>query len=271
VRKVNNTEGCEELTLIVAFKGKISRDSDTEGIVVASDTQATSMLKEPVQKIFQLGNLPILAGGSGSISLVRHTISHLDNIFVKSQRKLGRKMACRDFDGIINSNVELCLRKIVKSHLDVIEQDSLSLILGFSDKTNVRLYQVQSDGVPMRMDENPGYCCVGKGYSTGGGLLIQQFYSSDLSLIQLTMLALYTISQVSKVDYSVGSEIEARFNFGGNVMNPKKELLRERLELRSENIRRVWNLLESEDISFERSFSKAVGKREFRDIIKNMK
>ena len=255
------------LTLIVALKGRITRDSNTQGIVVASDTQVTSYIKQPMQKVFQLGNLPILVGGSGSVSLSRHTVFCLKKVFLGFREKLRKEAGCEDFDVVVNSSIKSCLREIVKSHSDIIEQSGFSLILGFSDATDVRLYEVQTDGVPMRMDDNPGYCCVGSGYSTGGSLLIQQFYSGDLTLYQLTMLASYIISQVSSVDPNVGSIAEIRFGFGGKVIKPKGKIVQERLELRSETMKKVWNLLESEDLEFERKFNKAFEKDKFRKVI----
>jgi len=219
------------LTLIVALKSKIARRSSTKGIVIASDTQVTSDVKQPMQKVFQLSTLPILVGGAGSVSLSRHTIFRLEKLFLDFRRKLGREMACKDFDNIVNSDVELCLREIVKSHSDIIKHSSLGFVLGFSDTNNARLYEVQNDGIPMRMDDNPGYCCIGSGYSNGGSLLIQQFYSDDLTIQQLTRLASYIVSQVSSVDPDVGDMAEIRFSFGGKVMKPTKELYQERLEL----------------------------------------
>lgn len=252
-----------DLTLIVALRGRIARDSRTPGIVVASDTQVTSDIKQSMQKVFQLSSLPILVGGAGSFSLSRHIVFRLEKLFLDSQKKLQREMMCKDFDTIVNSKAELCLRKIVMSHPDIIEHSRLNLVIGFSDEKDVRLYQVQSDGVPVRMDDSPGYCCVGSGYSTGGSLLIQQFYSDDLTLLQLTRLAAHTISQVSIVDPTVGNVAQIRFGFGGKVVKPKEELFKERLELRSDTMKRVWNLLENEDKEFERDFNKCVRKKSF--------
>lgn len=256
------------MTLIVALKGRITRDSNIQGIVVASDTQVTSYIKQPMQKVFQLSSLPILIGGAGLVSLSRHTIFCLKKVFSGFRKELRKKTACEDFDVVVNSNIKSVLREIVKSHSDIIEQSSFSLVLGFSDATDVRLYEVQNDGVPMRMDDNPGYCCIGSGCSTGGSLLIQQFYSGDLTLYQLTVLASYIISQVNSIDPNVGSMTKIRFGFGGKVIKPKEKIVQERLELRSETMKKVWNLLESGDLEFERRFNKAFEKDKIRKVIK---
>ena len=258
------------LTLVVALRGRIARDSDTEGIVVASDTQVTSDVKQSMQKVFQLSNLPVLVGGAGSVSLSRHAISRLEKLFQGFREKLGREMTCEDFDLLVNSDVELCLREIVKSHSDIIESSGLGFVLGFSDSSNVRLYEVQSDGVPMRMDANPGYCCIGSGYSRGGSLLIQQYYSDDLTLYRLMVLASYIISEVARVDFSVGSWTQIMLNFGGKVMKPTKDIVKERLKLRSETMKKTWNLLENEDMSFEKNFCKALEKEKLREFIRSL-
>lgn len=258
------------LTLIVALRGKISRTSDTEGIVMASDTQVTSDLKQSMQKIFQLSNLPVLVGGAGSVSLSRHTIFRLEKLFQDFRDELGREMTCEDFDLLVNSDVEFCLREIVKSHSDIIKSSQLGFVLGFSDANNVRLYQVQSDGVPMRMDANPGYCCIGIGYSTGGSLLIQQYYSDELTLYQLMVLASYMIYEVARVDPSVGSWAQIMLNFGGKVAKPTEDIVKERLKLRSETMKKTWKLLENEDKIFERNFCKALGKKKLREFIRRL-
>jgi len=45
------------------------------------------------------------------------------------------------------------------------------------------------------------------------------------------MLASYIIYQISKVDPYVGSDTQTKFNFGGKVIEPEENLLRERVEL----------------------------------------
>jgi len=259
------------LTLVVALKGRITKDSNEEGVVIASDTQASSYIKSPMRKVFQLESLPILIGSSGSVSLSRHIIHGLDRISQDFHRKMKGSISCEDFDDFVNSEVELYLREVVMFHPDVIEQSGLSLILSFSDAAHVRLYEVQSDGIPMRMDHDPGYCCIGSGFATGGNLLIKQFYTPDSSLVQLMKLASYMIFQVSDVDPFVGGSIQMKLNFGGKAMNPKENLLLEDVQLRSETIRRVWDLLANQDIDFERRFNLALKKGQFQGIMKNVR
>lgn len=258
------------LTLIVALKGKITKDSKTEGIVIASDTQVTSDVKQSMQKVFKLGKMPVVVGGAGSLSLSRHAIFRLERLFRKSWKKLGGDMNCKDFDILVNTEVELCLRGIVKSHSDVIKRSNLGFIFGFSDATHVRLYEVQNDGIPVRMDDNPGYCCIGSGYGTGGSLLIQQYYSEDLWLYQLMVLASYVISHVAIVDPAVSSDVQIMLNFGGHVSKPTKEIVKERLRLRSETMKKVWNLLEDEDLRFESKFAYALEKKKFRRFVRSI-
>lgn len=258
------------MTLIIALKGKITDESEVVGAVVASDTQVTSHTKDSMLKIFQLGELPILVGGSGSASLSRHLISELEQSSQSYQRMLGRKMTCYDFDNFVNLKVEPFLREKFSSHADVVENSGQQLILSFSDVSDVRLYVVQSDGVPMRVDHDPGYCCIGIGNTTGGMLLINQFFNPRSNLINLTKLASYIIYQVSKVTPSVGGSIQTKLNFGGKIINPKMDFDLEYAQLRSDTMKKVWALLDKENVPFEREFNKALGKKEFRSLVRKM-
>jgi len=254
------------MTLVVALKGKLTKESDEEAIVIASDTQTSSYVKSPMRKVFQIDGLPILIGTAGSVSLSRHIIHGLNRLFHEFDRKLNGGPSCEDFDDIVNSEIEMYLREAVRFHPDVVRRDEIGLILSFSDSSNVRLYEVQNDGIPMRMDNDPGYCCIGSGYVTGGNLLIKQFYSSDSSLVQLMNLASYMIFQVSDVDPFVGGSIQMKLNFGGKVANPVENILLEHTQLRSEIIRGVWNLLANHDIAFEKRFKRAIEQKDFEKL-----
>jgi 20S proteasome alpha/beta subunit len=258
------------LTLIVALRGKITDASDEEGVVIASDTQASSYTKSPMRKVFQLGDLPMLVGGSGSLSLSRHVIYRLDRM-ARQFHKIKRKASCEDFDEFVNSDVESFLREIVRLHPDVIKRSGLSLILSFSDSIHVRLYQVQRDGIPMRMDHDPGYCCIGSGFATGGNLLIKQFYKPDSSLIQLMKLASYMIFQISDVDPFVGGSIQMKLNFGGNAVNPIDNLELKGVKRRSETIRKVWDLLASQPVDFEERFNEALTNGSLKKVVRGQR
>lgn len=248
------------MTLIVALKGKITETNDEEGVVIASDTQASSYTKSPMQKVFQIDGLPMLVGGAGSLSLSRHVIHGLERMSSRFHKmKAGKEgISCEDFDEFIYSDVKPYLRETVGLHPDVIKRSGFGLILSFSDSLHVRLYEVQRDGIPMRMDHDPGYCCIGSGFETGGNLLIKQFYTPDSTLIQLMKLASYMIFQVSDVDPFVGGPIQMKLNFGGKAINPKDNLELRGVRLRSETIRRVWRLLAKRPIDFEERFNEAL-------------
>jgi hypothetical protein len=81
-------------------------------------------------------------------------------------------------------------------------------------------------------------------------------------------LASYMIFQVSDVDPFVGESIQMKLNFGGKAMNPKENLLLEDVQLRSEMMRGVWDLLANQNIDFERRFNRALKKGQFHEIIK---
>jgi 20S proteasome alpha/beta subunit len=108
-------------TIIVALKGRITDESNVIGTIVASDTQVTSNTKESMLKIFQLGQMPILVGGSGSVSFSRHLISKLAPFAQNYQKKLKRNMSCGDFYRLVNLEIEPFLRQEFSSHADVIE------------------------------------------------------------------------------------------------------------------------------------------------------
>lgn len=182
-------------------------------------------------------------------------------------RKSKRSMSCEDFDEFVDTEVEPYLRRVVTAHSDVIDRDHLGLILSFSDSAHVRLYEVQDDGIPTRMDHDPGYCCIGSGFATGGNLLIRQFFRPNSSLVELMKLASYIIFQVSGVDPFVGGSIQMKLNFGGKPMNPKEDLLLDDVELRSETIKGAWDLLASNNIGFEKRFNEALKKGRLEEMI----
>jgi 20S proteasome alpha/beta subunit len=252
------------LTFVVALKGRVEK---IDGVVITSDTQVSSNVKSPMKKVFRAENFPFIVGGAGSVSLSRYVTHGLFRLFKEYHKRMQGDLSCEYFDEFVYLNAEPYLREVVLNHHDVIENGHLQLILSFSDKTHVRLFKVHDDGIPTRMDHDPGYCCIGSGFVTGGNLLLKQFYSSDQNLVQLTHLASFLIYQVADVDPYVGGAIQTMLNFGGKTMNPVENLDLQDAKLRSETIRLVWNLLSSHDVDFRKCFKMKLENGELSKLI----
>lgn len=196
------------MTFVVALKGRLEK---IDGVVITSDTQVSSNVKSPMKKVFRAETFPFIVGGAGSASLSRYVRRGLFQLFKEYHERMQGDLSCEYFDEFVYSNAKPYLSEIVLNHQDIIENGHLQLIMSFSDKTHVRLFEVQDDGIPMRMDDDPGYCCIGSGFVTGGNLLLKQFYSSDQNLVQLTQLASFLIYQVADVDPYVGGAIQSQF------------------------------------------------------------
>lgn len=168
---------------------------------------------------------------------------------------------------------ESLLRRIRSDHLDAVEKSGLGLLFAYSDQQDVRLYKVQTDGIPMRIDEDPSYGCLGRGYASGGAVLLQQFLRDDLTTFRAARLAAYVIMAVHEVDNTVGDVPEIFQTTGGRARrfkDPAEEIVRNRIRARAGSLSDFWRLLDSNDATFEAKASVALQRPKFRAEVERL-
>jgi len=176
------------MTLIVAMKYK-------GGVVVASDSRVTYSSEQPLMreeplKIETLGNFAITGVGlTGPIDRIIKEI------------KITFSSGSPTFDEL----VEMCeditwafYQKYAERIHEEEEEDWVILLI-----SQDRIYRVMATGWA---EEEPMYATDGSGYLYAEYILRQR-YKPDMSEREAKELAVYTISQTSKIDPSVGGKI----------------------------------------------------------------
>jgi len=238
------------LTLVIGLRCQQS-EKENPAVILAADTQFSGTVKESGHKVIPYPTMGILVGGSGSVSLTRHTASRFTRIMRKEHNGL---FECARFDRFMEEDGEKLLREVVKEHIDVVANDGFGLLIAQSDSEDVRLYLVQEDGIPMRIDEDPGYGCIGRGYALGGAVLLRQFLESDLTTLRAARLAAYMIMAVHEVDGTVGEEPEIFQALNGKATRfnlPAEDIVKKRVTVRAGTLSSFWKLLDSRDVAFE--------------------
>jgi hypothetical protein len=219
-------------------------------VIMAADKLFSGDIKESGHKIAVFGKLGLLVGGAGSVSLTKLASVRLRH---ELERVEGNP-SCSRFDHFMQYEGEDLLRELVFRHADVVRVDSFAMLVAFSDSAEVRLYQVQADGIPYRIDDNPGYGCIGRGYALGGAVLLRQFYTQGLRQFRAARLASYMIMAVHTVDMTVGEDPEIFQTDGGSARrfhDRLQEVVKDRVTARAGSLHSLWKFLDDKDAEFE--------------------
>jgi len=83
----------------------------------------------------------------------------------------------------------------------------LSLIIGGVDtEGRASLWKIDNRGLAQKIDDFPGYACIGSGFILGGNLLLQMFLDPQLqvNVTRGSLFSAFIINLVSRIDPSVG-------------------------------------------------------------------
>ncbi|MDA8055716.1 MAG: hypothetical protein M0Z77_08755 [Thermoplasmatales archaeon] len=181
------------------------------GTVIASDTRVMFGLirkRDGQNKVCKVNDRLVLASAG--------LIGASDDIL---EELLGRReISTASFDEIVEalSNLTSAWWANNKAKFDGSETRGPDFVLASKDKIRV----IYGNGYS---EEIKDYCSVGSG-DTYGDFILQNEYSEDLPQQDAKELAVYIITQTSKVDPTVGEGVSlALFNNNGKLIEPSKK------------------------------------------------
>jgi 20S proteasome alpha/beta subunit len=180
------------MTLVVGIIAK-------NGIVLASDSRATSQItsNDTVQKIVKLDNHNAV-GISGDGTLGVHLLELIspdltyEGGIVKLVEKI-RELSKKQYDEYFTSQVPK-------------ERPALTfMIAGYTDKSDPRIYQLNSKDSFVPRPTSTGFNCIGVPYFAD--YLLNRFYQSEINMKQAQVLAAFCIMETESQSHDVGGEI----------------------------------------------------------------
>lgn len=206
------------MTLIIAFKGKAPSEVGGEALVFCSDSRETYgyLTIHPTRKIVPIvvtaGTTQVLLctiAGSGDSAIIKNTGEIVRKIL--NEKCIGEWSGQRPTYEQFSDSMALIEQAVINKlayykgcGVDIV----LTMILGGVDVNGrAYLWELDERGVAHKIDDFPGYVCIGSGFTLGGNLLLQQFLDPALVMDSNRggLFAAYVIDQVSKVDPAVGS------------------------------------------------------------------
>ena len=165
-----------------------------------------------------------------------------------------RTPSFEEFEEAVRAVETRLMRRFSQLRGQGIEIDFQMILASVDPHGKASIYLFDPRGLAEPMHDNPGFAVIGKGFFTGGNLLLRLLgYSPAESIgMDLGLLSAFIIDAVSEIDTSVGPFVGEswlmRVDKGKVVLGPlKDEALREfkdKVRKRKELIRKLWRLCE---------------------------
>ena len=239
------------MTLVVGLVCRLPKKG-TPAVILAGDRQFAANVEDPGHEIAVIPGSSVLVAGAGSMSLVREAVDAIKVILSKVPNGVA-VLSCAEFDSLLRREIEPEMRRLVLAGEDAVRSSGFGLLIACSDSEGVRLYAVQSDGIPFRVDRGPGFGCVGRGYALAGALRFNQFRTEDLSPKRAGRLVAFMILAASMVDRRVGRDPEIFETVSGEAKPWSEDALklaRERVRAQDESLNRFWGWLSPGEADF---------------------
>ncbi len=249
------------MTIVIAFR--CDTDGEEEGIIIASDTQATDGITAiEVEKIVPIvygateegvdEKYIAIASGAGHAGIVRQFIRLAEQILIEHFENDWefQEPNYNQFEEAILEIQDEYIERLSIWRKNNFHPSIELLICGLSPDGKASMYQFDSDGAAMAVHASPGFAGLGHGFSTGGNLILKQFWNPSIDVEESTMLSAYIIEMVSLVDPTVGEfdgsiylfRIEdGRPALGGMKSDSLEETI-EQIQPRKENLENAWIL-----------------------------
>lgn len=133
---------------------------------------------------------------------------------------------------------------------------NVDMILASVDNSGrASIYRFDGRGLAEPVHDNPGFAVIGRGFVTGGNLLLRLLGYTPSYTGDLGMLPTFIIDVVSERDPTVGSFLGEnylmRVEKGNVVLGPLKEEFikeyKEKVQRRKDIIKRIWTLMDEFD------------------------
>jgi len=252
------------MTLVIALKWYVGPNE--EAIVVSADSRATvGPVSYEARKIYPIvlreddEEIPLaIAGGAGDASIVKQSFRIAERLLIKMARE---EWGCKtpsfeEFEEAVRAVEARFMRRFSQLRGQGIEVDFQMILASVDPHGKASIYLFDPRGLAEPMHDDPGFAVIGKGFFTGGNLLLKLLgYSpSESASMDLGLLTAFIIDVVSEVDTSVGPFVGEswlmRVDESGTkvVLGPlKDEALREfkdKVKKRRNLIRKLWRLCE---------------------------
>jgi 20S proteasome alpha/beta subunit len=249
------------MTLILALKCVgAGENAQGESILVCSDSKAVTYpgVALRTQKIYPIGaNLGTehemdlaLAAGAGNMSMVRHAIRLAEKEVLNSLETewKGDYPAHTQFESMVERVESRIMSKTAEWKKQRLRPDLSLILCGLDPEGRACIFVFDDLGMATPAHDT-GYACIGRGFVTGGNMILQQFWDPNINVDWAQMLSAYTIEMVSKVDTTVGSFEGASWYFRNQERKPvfgelKVESLKsylERVRKREEALKLAWD------------------------------
>jgi len=265
------------MTLILALKCATPQG---EAVLVCADSKATvyGQIAYRVQKIFPIALNPgtkkevdlAIAAGAGNESMVRHAVRLAEKEFVELAEKewKGIHPSFGQFESAVERIEDKLVEKLAKWKENGLDISLSTVLCGVDLGGKASIYVFDNLGLGRAVHDTPGFACIGSGFVTGGNMILQQFWRSDLPVDWAQILAAYTIQAVSKVDTNVGPFDGASWYFriqhgkpvaGELKVESLKEYL-ERVRQREEILKYTWDFCDQSGEEVLRQLEKSLKK-----------
>jgi hypothetical protein len=251
------------MTLLLALKWMLEDEGRIkEAVVVASDSKVTTeFVSYEERKIYPIGirtkndEVPLaVAGGAGDVPLIKQSYKIFEKILTSLAIKKweGKTPSFEQFElavGEIESALISRFRELREQGID----PNINMILASVDSSGrASIYRFDGRGLAEPVHDNPGFAVIGKGFVTGGNLLLKLLGYTPSYTGDLGMLSTFIIDVVSEIDPTVGSFLGEnylmRVEEGKVVLGPLKEEFikeyKEKVRRRKDIIKRIWELMD---------------------------
>ncbi len=248
------------MTLVLALKWVFG--SSREGVVVSSDSKATvGPVSYETRKVYPVllrvgeNYVPLaIAGGAGDATLIKQSYRLCENILQNLAVKKWRKgtPSFEQFEKAVGEIESALISKFRGLREQGLEPDFSMVLASVDSNGKASIYQFDERGLAEPVHDNPGFAVIGKGFFTGGNLLLRLLgYTPEISCeLDLGALSAFIIDVVSEIDPSVGPFVGEsyymRVENGDIVLGPLAEEAvkdyKEKVRKRKEIIKQVWRL-----------------------------
>ena len=256
------------MTLIIAFK--CYGPEGTEAIHITADRKASGDIIVDVDKIIPIAYLGdkqnddnakeidlALVSGAGHPGLIRQFARIVEDIFLKAFTNTwsNKEPSFHQFE-----QATLIVQDEYMNRLNMIRRNGSNamahlLLCGLDRTGKVSMYEFDYDGIAIAVHDSPGFACLGRGFLTGGDIIMKLLWNPEINADWSLYLSAFTLNMVTLVDPSVGSFegdswyfrlVDGKPSFGP-LRSTSLENTRARVELRRQLLKLTWDLCDETD------------------------
>lgn len=249
------------MTLVLVLKWVLG---GREGVVISSDSRATvgpvsyeTRKVHPILLRISEEYIPLaVAGGAGDATLIKQSYRLCEKILqdLAVAEWESKTPSFEQFEDAVRQIESTLISRFRGLREQGLEPDFSMVLASVDQNGKASIYQFDDRGLAEPIHDNPGFAVIGKGFFTGGNLLLKLLnYTPERSgELDLGALSAFIIDVISEIDPSVGPFIGESYYMRvekGNVVlgSLKEEALKEykeKVKHRKEIIQHLWRLFD---------------------------